>query len=62
MWLTEHLHCFFIYLFKLLKLYMHPVGFEPMMSPFSLLLQGEEVSFEQELIYIALLSLSITQQ
>ena len=41
---------------------MHPVGFEPMMSPFSLLLQGEEVSFEQELIYIALLSLSITQQ
>ena len=41
---------------------MHPVGLELMTSPFSLLLQGEEVSFEQELIYIALLSLSITQQ
>ena len=32
------------------KLCMHPVGLKPISSPFTLLLYGEEVPFELELI------------
>ena len=41
---------FFSFLFYIGKLQMYPMGFEPTTSPCTLLLQGEEIPFELELI------------